>query len=114
LTADLQNWLILLGAGGLVLLVLILTWALARRSAARTARAQVTDVVSELTNRVDELAADLLRALERAEQESQRSRFFGELSATIDIDDVLSRIVKTSTALDDVDAAVVMLERDGE
>ena len=114
MTADLQNWLILLGAGGLLLLVLILTWALARRSAARTARAQVTDVVSELTNRVDELAADLLRALERAEHESERSRFFGELSATIDIDDVLSRIVKTSTALDDVDAAVVMLERDGE
>ncbi len=114
MTADFQNWLILLGAGGLLLLLLILTWVLARRSAARTAGAQVTDVVSELTNRVDELAADLLRALERAERESQLSRVFGELSATIDIDDVLSRIVKTSTALADVDAAVVILERDEE
>jgi len=95
-----------------VLLLLALTWVLARRSAARTARAQVTDVVSELTTRVDELAADLLRALERAEREGERSRFLGELSATIDIDDLLSRIVQASTALADVDAAVVILERD--
>ncbi len=106
--------LILLGAGGLVLVLLALTWVLARRSAARTAQSELTDVVSELTTRVDELAADLLRALERAEREGQRSRFLGELSATIDIDDVLQRIVKTSTALADVDAAVVMLERDEE
>ena len=57
MTADhLQTLLILLGAGAFVLVLVALTWVLARRSAARTAQSEVTDVVSELTTRVDELA----------------------------------------------------------
>ena len=111
ISRHLETVLILLGAGGLgLLLVLLLTWLLARRSAARAARADVTEVVAELTTRVDELASDLLRALERAEQEAQRGRFLGELSGTIDLDEVLSRLLDAASGVDGVDAAVVTIE----
>jgi len=111
----LQTLLILLGAGGLaLLLLLVLTWVLARRSAARAARADVTEVVAELTTRVDELASDLLRALERAELEGYRSRFLGELSASIDLDDVLARTLDAASHVDGVDAAMVTVQPAGE
>ena len=111
ISRHLETVLILLGAGGLaLLLLLLLTWLLARRSATRAARADVTDVVAELTTRVDELASDLLRALERAEEEAQRGRFLGELSGTIDLDEVLSRLLDAASDVDGVDAAVVTIE----
>src|SRR3954469_14320930 len=85
----------------------VAAWLLTRRSAARSAQAQVTAVVSELTSRVDELAGDLQLALDRAGGEGRRSRFLGELNASIDLDEVLARVLDSTMALPGVDAAIV-------
>src|SRR4051794_3730630 len=76
-----------------VLALLALVYVLSRRSARRSAEGEMNAVVAELTARVDELAGDLRQALERAESEGRRNRFLGELSASIDLDDVLARTI---------------------
>jgi diguanylate cyclase (GGDEF) domain len=107
---SLQILAITLGACLVAVLVGVVAWLVTRRSAARSAEARVTAVVFELTSRVDELAGDLQNALARAESEGRRGRFIGELNASIDLDEVLDRISKTTSALEDVDAVVVSLE----
>jgi diguanylate cyclase (GGDEF)-like protein len=104
------------GLGGVLAaaVVGIVAWLVTRRSASRSAQAQVTTVVSELTSRVDELAGDLQLALDRAESEGRRSRFLGELNASIDLDEVLARVLDSTMALPGVDAAIVSLEPDDD
>jgi diguanylate cyclase (GGDEF)-like protein len=96
-----------LGLGALVVLLLallVVRW----RSDARTDD-RVAEVVSSLNERMDELGRELARALERAEQESRRSRIFGELAGSIDLDEVLSRTLEAAGGLEGADAALVML-----
>jgi diguanylate cyclase (GGDEF)-like protein len=100
-------------AGAAVLVLLLVVYASARRSARRSAQDEVNAVVAQLTSRVDELAADLQRALERAESEGRRGRYLGDLSVSIDLDEVLARTVDASSALPGVDATVVSI-RDAE
>ncbi len=92
----------------------LLAWLITRRAASRSAQAQVTAVVSELTSRVDELAGDLQLALDRAESEGRRSRFLGELNASIDLDEVLARVLDSTMGLQGVDAAVISLETEDD
>src|SRR5947209_6784437 len=95
------------GLGALVVLLLallVVRW----RSDARTDD-RVAEVVASLNERMDELGRELAGALERAEQESRRSRVFGELAGSIDLDDVLSRTLEAAGALGGADAALVML-----
>ena len=92
----------------------LVAWLATRRSASRSAQAQVTAVVSELTSRVDELAGDLQQALDRAESEGRRSRFLGELNASIDLDEVLARVLDSTMGLAGVDAAVISLETEDQ
>jgi diguanylate cyclase (GGDEF)-like protein len=96
-----------LGLGALVVLLLallVVRW----RSDARTDD-RVAEVVSSLNERMDELGRELAGALERAEQESRRSRIFGELAGSIDLDEVLSRTLEAAGGLEGADAALVML-----
>jgi diguanylate cyclase (GGDEF)-like protein len=58
---------------------------------------------------MDELGKELAGALERAEEEGRRSRIFGELAGSIDLDEVLSRTLEAAGALSGVDAALIML-----
>jgi diguanylate cyclase (GGDEF)-like protein len=95
------------GLGALVVLLLallVVRW----RSDTRTDE-RVAEVVASLNARMDELGRELARALERAEQESRRSRIFGELAGSIDLDEVLSRTLEAAGALQGADAALVML-----
>src|SRR5437868_15012037 len=95
------------GLGALVvslLALLVVRW----RSDTRTDE-RVAEVVASLNERMDELGRELAGALERAEQESRRSRVFGELAGSIDLDDVLSRTLEAAGALEGADAALVML-----
>jgi diguanylate cyclase (GGDEF)-like protein len=105
-----------IGLGALVVAVVMIAvvWLLIRRAAARRAEAQVTGVVSELTSRVDELAGHLEQALERAENEGRRTHFLGELTASIDLDEVLGRVLDSTMGLPGVDAAIVTIGGDGE
>jgi diguanylate cyclase (GGDEF)-like protein len=65
--------------------------------------------VASLNARMDELGRELAGALERAEEEGRRSRIFGELAGSIDLDEVLSRTLEAAGALGGADAALIML-----
>src|SRR5439155_701571 len=95
------------GLGALVVLLLALL-AVRWRSDSSTDE-RVAEVVASLNTRMDELGSELARALARAEEEGRRSRIFGELAGSIDLDEVLSRTLEAAGALEDADAALVML-----
>src|SRR3954466_1508907 len=88
----------------LLLALLVVRW----RSDTRTDE-RVAEVVHGLNARMDELGRELAGALERAEEEGRRSRIFGELAGSIDLDEVLSRTLEAAGALEHADAALVML-----
>src|SRR5436305_13205650 len=95
------------GMGALVVLLLallVVRW----RSDTRTDE-RVAEVVASLNDRMDELGRELAGALDRAEEEGRRSRIFGELAGSIDLDEVLSRALEAAGALEGADAALVML-----
>jgi diguanylate cyclase (GGDEF)-like protein len=95
------------GLGALVVLLLallVVRW----RSDTKTDE-RVAEVVGSLNERMDELGRELAGALERAEEEGRRSRIFGELTGSIDLDEVLSRGLEAAGALEGADAALVML-----
>ena len=93
--------------GALVLLLLGLL--IARRRRISSADDRVAEVVSSLNSRMDELGRELQGALERAEEEGRRSRIFGQLAGSIDLDEVLSRTLEAAGALRGADAALVLL-----
>jgi diguanylate cyclase (GGDEF)-like protein len=100
----------LLAAGIAAVAVLVAAFAalLAARRSRRLAEARVADVVTVLNARMDELARELEQTRKRAEEENRRSRLLGELSGSIDLDDVLSRVLQAAGSLPNVDAALVM------
>jgi diguanylate cyclase (GGDEF)-like protein len=95
----------LLVAAGAVLAALAITLALlaVRRHALRGADERIEHAVAGLNARVSELAG----AMERAEAESRRQRVLGEVTATLDVDEVLARTLEAARGLPDVDAALV-------
>jgi diguanylate cyclase (GGDEF)-like protein len=95
------------GLGALV--VLLLALLVVRWRSDNTADERVAEVVASLNARMDELSRELAGALERAEEEGRRSRIFGELAGSIDLDEVLSRTLEAAGALEAANAALVML-----
>ena len=95
------------GLGALVVLLLVVL-VVRRRSDSNTDE-RVAEVVAGLNARMDELGRELAGALERAEEEGRRSRIFGELAGSIDLDEVLSRTLEAAGALGGADAALIML-----
>jgi diguanylate cyclase (GGDEF)-like protein len=95
--------------GACVVLLLIVLAAMVRR-AGRRADERVGTVMQALETRMDELAQELAGAVARAEDESRRSRFLGEIAGSIDLDDVLSRTLEAAGSLAGVDAAVVRVD----
>jgi diguanylate cyclase (GGDEF)-like protein len=97
-------------SAGLGALVLLLFGLLVRRGrSAASAEERVADVLASLNARMDELGSELAAALERAEEEGRRSRIFGELAGSIDLDEVLTRTLEAAAAFRGADAALVML-----
>jgi diguanylate cyclase (GGDEF)-like protein len=95
------------GLGALV--VLLLALLVVRWRSDNSADERVAEVVASLNARMDELGQELAGALERAEEEGRRSRIFGELAGSIDLDEVLSRTLEAAGALEGADAALIML-----
>src|SRR4051794_34834191 len=109
-TAVDTNLILIIAALAALAVVLGLgVWLLSRRTG-RRADERVGAVVHSLEQRMDELAKELAGAVERAEEESRRSRFLGEIAGSIDMDEVLARTLEAGTRLDGVDAALVRLE----
>jgi diguanylate cyclase (GGDEF)-like protein len=97
------------GLGACVAALLVLLAVLVRRSS-RRADQRVGHVVATLEARVDELAVELAQAVARAEDESRRNRFLGEIAGSIDLDAVLARTLEAATALPGSHAALIRLE----
>ncbi len=97
--------------GGAVLGALILVGAFAVR---RTSRGRPGDrlasAVDDMRDRMDQLAGDLSEALDRAERESRRSRLLGELSSSIDLEELVDRVLDAALQIPGFDAAMVALE----
>jgi diguanylate cyclase (GGDEF)-like protein len=100
--------LLALAAVGAATVLVAATWFFARRAEARRSRERVAVAVDELTARVEELSAELERALRRAEHREAH----GDLGVLIDLDDLLARIVDLAVSFAGVDAAVVSVEAD--
>lgn len=111
-----MHWLLIglaVALGVCVVVALELLRRLRHRNA-RDAEAHVTATVETLEARLDELARELSSAVMRAEEESQRSRFLGQIATTIDLDDAIGSTLQAVAALPKVDAAVVELDPDGD
>src|SRR5436190_5108761 len=94
----------LAAAAGVLLLV-----ALGRRAAGRPVgeTAELAAAVADVSARLEELAVEVARAVDRAGTDSRRGRALEELSGSIDLDEVVTRTLEAATATGAVDAALV-------
>ncbi len=74
---------------------------------------RLADAVDEMRHRIDELVGDLSSALERAERESRRNRLLGELSSSIDLEELVDRMLDAALEIPGFDASVVALDEPG-
>ncbi len=70
---------------------------------------RLTEVVRKLESRMDDLVRELTGALEQSQIEGKRTRMLGELAGSIDLDEVLTRVLEAAGSIDNVDAALVSL-----
>jgi diguanylate cyclase (GGDEF)-like protein len=73
---------------------------------------QFQKMLSESTARFEAMVSDLARELERAQDESRRSRQLNVIGATIDLDGVLERALQAAAELPLVDAAMIIIPQD--
>jgi diguanylate cyclase (GGDEF)-like protein len=98
-----------------VLVVVLAAVLLGRRRRAPQTDDRVALAMSEMNQRMDAVVRELTTAVERAEEESRRGRVLGELAASIDLDEVLSRALEAAGAIPGVDAALIaMTSLDGK
>ena len=63
-----------------------------------------------MRERMDELVHDLSDALDRAERESRRNRLLGELGSSIDLEELVDRVLDAALEVPGFDAAMIVLE----
>jgi diguanylate cyclase (GGDEF)-like protein len=74
---------------------------------------QLVRAVDEMRLKMDALSNDLSEALERAERESRRNRLFGELGGSIDLPELLDRVLDAALEIAGFDAAMISVEGTG-
>ena len=85
-----------------------------RRTPARAEGSdQLVRAVDEMRVRMDSLAHDLSEALDRAERESRRNRLFGELGGTVDLEELMDRVLDAAMEIPGIDAAMMVVEAQG-
>ena len=90
---------------------LVAVFLLGRRSGG-SAEAKLDAVAAHIDDRMQAMVRDLSEALERAQEENRRTRVLGELSGTIDLDEVIARTLDAAAAVPGVDAVVVSVGDD--
>jgi two-component system, cell cycle response regulator len=100
--SDTLAWVIF-GAGA-VLVVGVLVLVLRER---RAADERFATGMRELTSRMDGLVKELHAAVDRTHDDDQRARILGDLPGTINLDEVLARVLEAAGAMRGVDAALV-------
>jgi diguanylate cyclase (GGDEF)-like protein len=94
-------------------LLVVAVFLLGRRSGS-SAETQLDAVAAQIDARMQAMVRDLSQALERAQAESRRSRLLGEVSGTIDLEEVVTRTLDAAGTMDGVDAVVVAVGTGGE
>jgi diguanylate cyclase (GGDEF)-like protein len=101
---------IALAAVGAALATLVVTllfqWVVRR---APESDERLTQVVRDLEARMDDMVRELTGALEQSQLEGQRTRLLGELAGSIDLDEVLTRVLDAAGSIDGVDATLISL-----
>jgi diguanylate cyclase (GGDEF)-like protein len=101
--------LIAAGASLATLLVGGLAVLVARRRR-RGLEERLALAVSDMNMRLEEMVKELTAAVERAEDDSRRSRALAELGGSIDLDEVLSRTLEAAGTMPGADAALITIE----
>jgi diguanylate cyclase (GGDEF)-like protein len=85
-----------------------------RRAPALPERSEeLVRAVDEMRVKMDELSQDLSQALDRAERESRRNRLFGELGGTVDLEELMDRVLDAAMEIPEIDAAMMTVEAEG-
>jgi two-component system, cell cycle response regulator len=88
--------------------------ALTRRLSPSTENGEhLAKAVDEMRLKMDELSQDLSQALERAERESRRNRLFGELGGSIDLQELMDRVLDAAMEVTGFEAAMIVVEGHG-
>jgi len=95
------------GAALATLVITLLVQWIVRRGSDQDER--LTEVVRELEARMDGMVRELTGAMEQSQIEGKRTRMLGELAGSIDLDEVLTRVLEAAGAVEGVDAALVTL-----
>lgn len=101
--------LIAAGASLTTLLVGGLAVLVARRRRRRSEE-HLALAVSDMNMRLEAMVEELTAAVERAQDDSRRSRALAELGGSIDLDEVLSRTLEAAGATPGADAALITIE----
>jgi diguanylate cyclase (GGDEF)-like protein len=93
----------------------LLTIVLVRRvgQASPKPEHELVRAVDEMRLKMDELSQDLSTALDRAERESRRNRLFGELGGSIDLEELMDRVLDAAIKIPGFDAAMIVVESEG-
>jgi diguanylate cyclase (GGDEF)-like protein len=105
---------VVIAVAGLVAVAAV-TLVLIRRpsSAAPEPSENLVRAVDEMRLKMDELSNDLSEALERAERENRRNRLFGELGGSIDLEELMDRVLDAAMEIPGFDAAMMVVEGHG-
>jgi diguanylate cyclase (GGDEF)-like protein len=94
---------------GLVIVVLLLVRRGRPAAAPGDSSSELAVAVRDLNARMDGLFRELTETLERSHENERRNKHFGELAGSIDLDEVLTRVLEAAGAIRGVDAALVLL-----
>jgi diguanylate cyclase (GGDEF)-like protein len=95
-----------LAATALLAVVLIVL----RRRERNESDERLAEMVDRFNERMEAMVREVSRALERAQEEARPPHEFGELSSSIDLDEVLTRTLEAAASYPGVDAALVAVE----
>jgi diguanylate cyclase (GGDEF)-like protein len=98
---------------GVVLVILLVAQHRRPSGAAAEGPAELARAMRDLHARIDSLATELRQALERAQEDERRSRHLGGLAGSIDLDEVLTRVLEAAGATQGADAALVTVAGTG-
>ena len=103
--------LVALGSVLVTLGVVLLVVLVARRRPAPEAEGagELALAVRDLNARMDGLFRELTQALERSQEGERKSKHLGELAGSIDLDEVLTRVLEAAGATPGADAALVTI-----
>src|SRR5512133_876878 len=89
-----------------LVLTLLVQWFLRRRTEPEM---QLTEVVRELEGRMDSMVRELTQAIDQSQRQGLRTRMLGELAGSIDLDEVLARVLEAAGSVEGVDAGLITL-----